>query len=204
MKKLLALDCDGVLLNYNAGYGLAWRKAFGYLPELINPNAYWAHNMWGVKWLDDLPGGDLERLRKAFDEEFWSTLPAIEGAVEAANKLAKHYDLVCVTAIPSEVAVARGKNLRDAGFPSMPVYPTGVGSGSEGGKSPKHLVINELRPVAFVDDLASYLDGIGDHTHKALIHRNVETSPNVDKLHMADSHHNSLAEFTDWWLRHVE
>ena len=40
--KLIALDADGVLLDYNLAYASAWECAFGVRPQLRDPQAYWA------------------------------------------------------------------------------------------------------------------------------------------------------------------
>jgi hypothetical protein len=39
MKKIIALDADGVLLDYNFAYAKAWERVFGALPEERNPQA---------------------------------------------------------------------------------------------------------------------------------------------------------------------
>jgi len=85
MSRTIALDADGVLLDYNAAYANAWEKAFGKLPALRDPDAYWPMDHWAV---ERLSGESLTRFRSEFNEEFWSTIPAIDGAVEACNQLA--------------------------------------------------------------------------------------------------------------------
>ena len=82
--KLIALDADGVLLDYNLAYAGAWERAFGQRPALRNPQAYWAVERWGVPVLQ---GEALQRFRSSFDAQFWSTVPAIAGAVRACEKL---------------------------------------------------------------------------------------------------------------------
>ena len=47
----MAIDADGVLLNYHAAYGLAWKRAFGEMPEIRNANAYWPMEYWKVERL---------------------------------------------------------------------------------------------------------------------------------------------------------
>jgi hypothetical protein len=39
-KPTIALDADGVLLDYHQAYHLVWQKTFGVLPELAVPQAY--------------------------------------------------------------------------------------------------------------------------------------------------------------------
>lgn len=37
----IALDADGVLLDNHSAYRNAWQRAFGVLPDVRDPNAYW-------------------------------------------------------------------------------------------------------------------------------------------------------------------
>jgi hypothetical protein len=39
--KIIALDADGVLLDYGSAYAGAWRKGFGFPPRERVPRAYW-------------------------------------------------------------------------------------------------------------------------------------------------------------------
>lgn len=48
MKPIVALDGDGVLLD-NSAYRAAWARAFGTLPRLRDPNAYWPIDRWEVR-----------------------------------------------------------------------------------------------------------------------------------------------------------
>src|SRR5450830_1707598 len=119
---LIALDADGVLLDYNQAYGRAWEKAFGVKPQLVNPNAYWAIDRWDVP---RLTGDALDRLRSCFDDEFWATVPAIDGAVNACHTLCEAgYELVCVSALPVRFETARLNNLQELGFPIKRVFAT--------------------------------------------------------------------------------
>ena len=100
--KLIALDADGVLLDYNLAYASAWERAFGVRPQLRDPQAYWAIDRWGV---ERLAGERLDQLRACFDEQFWSTIPAIAGAVVACQRLSQAgFELVCVSAVQPQFA----------------------------------------------------------------------------------------------------
>lgn len=190
----IALDCDGVLLDYSTAYGAAWQRAFGEHPTLQDPHAYWPMDRWDVPRLD---GEALQRFRAVFDEEFWSTIPPVAGAVEACNILVTNgYQLVCVTALDDRFAAARTKNLRDLGFPIHHVITTGSDSTV---KSPKAAALSDLKPVAFVDDYAPYMIGI-DGIHKALVMRDPVGSPNTAAaLAHSDSQHADLLDFARWW-----
>ena len=196
-KPLIALDCDGVLLDLNLAYAKAWHGYSGSYPTEVDPDGYWHFNRWDVPRLS---GEQLEHFRQFFDAEFWSSVPPIEGAVEACLRLHESgHELVCVTALEDKFADARLTNLRAHGFPIDRVYATGHQAGTV---SPKAEVIHQLRPAAFVDDYLPYLDGINAEIHTALILRGPNGSPNVGPaLATVNSTHADLTKFSEWWLR---
>jgi len=196
-KPVIALDADGVLLDYSAAYAGAWERAFGSRPVERDSTAYWPMDRWAV---ERLSGARLERFRSCFDDSFWSTIPAIRGAVEACNAMhdAGH-TLVCVSALDACFEAARLKNLRDLGYPIERVIATSSAAGVE---SPKAHALRELMPAAFVDDYLPYFRGVPAAVHKALIHRQTSGSPNVGaELSTVVSQHEDLADFATWWLR---
>lgn len=192
----IALDADGVLLDYSSAYADAWTKVFGERPALRDPQAYWPIDRWAV---ERLQGDRLTTFRAAFDEQFWSTVPAIAGAVEACRRLVDAgYRLVCVSAMESAFAAARQRNLDALGFPISEVIATSADTGE---RSPKAAALTKLQAVAFVDDYLPYHRGIMPPVHKALILRESQGSPNTGpELACVDSQHADLAAFTDWWL----
>lgn len=196
-KSIIALDADGVLLDYNLAYAGAWARAFGAYPAQKDPLAYWAMDRWQV---ERLAGDRLQQFRRCFDEVFWSGIPAMESAVEACQVLTRAgYELVCVTALPEQLRQARQQNLRRHGFPIERVYA--VDNDAQAGCSPKARVLNALRPVAFADDYLPYLVGVDPAIHSALIMRGPNGTPNCGKdLRLAASRHGSLLEFARWWV----
>lgn len=196
MGHIIALDADGVLLDYGGAYADAWAKAFGERPALRDATAYWPIDRWAV---EPLVGDRLLTFRAAFDENFWSTVPAIDGAIEACRRLvAAGYQLVCVSSMDPAFATARRRNLEGLGFPIVDVIPT---SPDAGHISPKADAVAKLRAVAFVDDYLPYHRGIQPSVHRALILRDANGSPNTGAdLACVDSLHVNLAAFTDWWL----
>jgi phosphoglycolate phosphatase-like HAD superfamily hydrolase len=196
MKPIIALDADGVLLDYHHAYAKAWANAFGAMPAVRDPLAYWPIDRWDVR---QLVGDELAQFRTFFDHQYWSTIPAIPGAVEACcNLVMAGYELVCVSAIEAHFQEARLQNLRQCGFPIDRVIAT---PNTAGDGSPKAVALRELRPVAFVDDFLPYLRGIPDGIHAALVLREPNGSPNVgNDLACAHSRHADLADFTAWWL----
>lgn len=195
---VIALDADGVLLDFHAAYRQAWAQAFGYLPKLRDPLAYWPMHRWEVRRLDS---AELEKFRACFDEAYWATIPPVPGAVSACERLcAAGYDLICVSAIETHLGSARQRNLRDCGFPIETVIATSAEA--EIGVSPKADALRQVRPVAFVDDYLPYFRGIPDDIHAALVLREQNGSPNTgEDLHtITHSQHTDLASFVDWWL----
>lgn len=195
-KGTIALDADGVLLNFHEAYRQAWQRAFGILPVVRDPQAYWPVDRWEVERLD---GDRLAHFRKHFDENFWSTVPAIDGAVDACLRLKEAgYGLVCVSAVEQKFKEARLQNLRECGFPIERVIAT---EGIAGEISPKAAALRELRPLAFVDDYLPYLRGLPTDIHVALVLREVNGSPNTgEEVALSHSQHRNLAEFASWWL----
>ena len=61
VSKIIAIDADGVLLDYNLAYASAWERVFGERPVLKQPDAYWAMERWGVA---NLQGEALNRFRE--------------------------------------------------------------------------------------------------------------------------------------------
>jgi phosphoglycolate phosphatase-like HAD superfamily hydrolase len=195
-RSVIALDCDGVLLDFQLGYASAWQRAFGDVPVERDPLAYWPMDRWHVKRLD---ASGRAAFKAAFDEQFWTTMPAIEGAMQACHRLQEAgFDLVCVSALDLHFEAARLRNLRDHGFPIERVIATG---NEQGARSPKADAIDSLQPVAFVDDYLPYFRGMPELVHTALVLRGPNGSPNVGaELVLAKSTHADLSGFAKHWL----
>lgn len=143
---LIALDADGVLLDYNRGYGGVWEKHFGVAPELCEPRAYHATTYWGV----ENPPKD-HAFWEQFDREGWANMPAMPGALEACLRLSQAgHTLVCVTSMPEHRAEMRLANLKELGFPIERVIATGTPEDKT--INPKKQAIEALQPDWFVDD----------------------------------------------------
>ena len=195
-RPLIALDADGVLLDFHLGYAGAWQRAFGQLPPERDKLAYWPMDRWQVERLDE---AKRAHFRMHFDELFWTSVPAIEGAVEACHRLHDAgFDLVCVSALDAPFEAARLRNLREHGFPIERVIATGNAPGE---RSPKADAIAALAPEAFVDDYLPYLRGLPVDVHTALVLRGPNGSPNTgSELSLARSVHDDLADFASHWL----
>lgn len=195
--KLIALDADGVLLDFHLAFAAAWQRAFGQYPAEADPLAYSPMNRWQVPSLEP---ERRDHFRAHFDEFFWSSVPPISGAVEACHRLVRAgFELVCVSALNAEFEGARLGNLQRLGFPIERVVATGHTDCHV--TSPKAQAIAALRPVAFVDDYLPYLRGLPAEVHTALVMRGPNGTPNVGpELALAKSFHADLAGFVDHWL----
>lgn len=197
-KTIIALDGDGVLLDYHLAYQQTWSKAFGNLPKIKDPLAYWPKDRYEVRHLD---AAELTYFRGFFDHQFWSSIPPVDNAIGACQMLVDAgYKLVCVTALDHQYQSARFKNLRDHNFPITRVLTTAQ---ADGEISPKSKAIKDLCAVALVDDYLPYFRGISNDTHRALILREPNGSPNQgSELTIVDSVHQDLQHFADNWIQH--
>lgn len=100
MSWLLAIDADGVLLNYNSAFASVWSKVFSVQLTEVLPNAYHAREQFGV---DTSAQGRKKQFYNAFDTGAWRSMPELPGAVETTQRLAgAGHALVCVTSMPAE------------------------------------------------------------------------------------------------------
>lgn len=195
-RPVIALDADGVLLDFHLAYARAWERAFGQFPAERDAQAYWPMDRWDVPRLGFF---GKRRFKAVFDEQFWSTVPAIEGALEACHRLHDAgFALVCVSALDERFEEARSRNLRELGFPLERVIATGH---REAARSPKADAIEAVGAQVFVDDYLPYFRGIPNAVHAALIVRAPNGTPNVGPdLAWVSSSHENLADFAEHWL----
>lgn len=195
-KPIIALDADGVLLDYGLAYASVWERAFGRRPLERDKDAYSPLDRWAVEFLE---GERLAALRACMDEQFWSSIPPLKLAVEACHRLHDAgCDLVCVSALARQFEGARLRNLRDAGFPIERVIATGRSAEQ---RSPKADAIEQLAPLVFVDDFLPYFRGIAPSVHRALICRGLNGTPNIGpELAEIHSSHSDLWKFSEWML----
>ena len=194
--RLIALDADGVLIDYHEGYAMAWERAFGERPKVKDPNGYHPKDYWDVPDLD--LAGQIHLRERGFTREVWENMPIIDGAAQACSLLVDAgFELVCVTALSARYQKERKRNLKNAAIPVTAVHTVGhAGLGN-----PKAAMIKKLSPAAFVDDYLPYLQGLQGVTWKALVKGRPNNSPNEIKgFKPPDSVHASLLEFAEFWL----
>jgi phosphoglycolate phosphatase-like HAD superfamily hydrolase len=200
---LIALDADGVLLDYHAGYAMAWQNAFGETLSVRDPQGYHPMQYWNVPQLS--AEGQQHLRQYGFTEEVWSTMPALPGAVLACQQLRElGYRLECVTALPAKWQQARAVNLAQLGFELDAVHAVGIerhGADKVAG-NPKRDCIAHLAPAFFVDDYLAYFQGVPTGVWRALIDVRPNGSPNHDPaLEPPHSRHPSLLAFALWRMR---
>lgn len=189
--KVIAIDCDGVMLDYNMAFKDLYLNHYKQDLQIKDPHAYHATNMFG---LPKLQGEELENFHKSSDEYgLWGKMPAIENAIKSVESLNKlGYTCICVTSMPEKYAELRFENLKSLGFQIERVIATSrVGS-----ENPKKKYIEELNPEYFIDDLQRNFEGIETDTTLVLIDRNHSDKPNEKHKHIPyDLKFNSLEGF---------
>lgn len=197
MTILIAIDADGVLVDYHQAYKQAWLQAFGEDLHDINPQAYWAKDRFAAKQLNL---AERKQLRDAMGYDFWAQMQALPGAQQACQELkAAGHRLVCVTALHANFQQAREHNLRQLGFDFDEVVATG-NEPTHNWASPKAEAIRRLQADYLIDDYAPYFRGLeASNVHKALVTREALMSPNTgDVLSLVDSSHVNLWAFSQW------
>lgn len=198
-KRIIALDADGVLLDYNKAAANVWKNSFGAFPELKDPEAYHFRNVYAMDLTDK---AIKDKYYETFSRMGWSDMPAMPGAVEACRMLhGMGYELHVVSSMPVAFASQRYENLLRLGMPISSVTATGR---IEGTDNPKRAKLLELSPIAFVDDLLSNFGGVSDAMHCAFVlHWDSVDNPNRGhKPFLAASSHTSVLDFAMYWGAH--
>jgi FMN phosphatase YigB (HAD superfamily) len=210
-RPVIALDADGVLVDYNKTWGRIHALHFGEELTVADPNAYHAVNYWGKPW----PAKDSGFWDAFIAHNAWGTMDAKDGAVEACHRLhSLGFDLVCVTSMPPEFAHERLANLKQLGFPidrviapprkDKPVTDTDRRAPEPfHPANPKLDVIHDLMPAWFVDDEYRKLRGI-EGVNLVLIDPGHPDTPNADAEHDKLAFHaTSLLDFAAWLEVHL-
>jgi hypothetical protein len=143
----IALDCDGVLLNFIAH----WEKIASYaLGRPIHDvmNAYDLQARYG------LSKREVDHVMSTFvRENGWANLPALQGAFDGAKALqTAGHRVIVVTAIEPEFAEARLENFKKHGFTPDAMHCVGAQAGHT-----KAEAYAKEQPDAVVDDRLVYL-----------------------------------------------
>lgn len=190
MKPVIALDADGVLLDYHTAV-IKLMKELGQEPELDLP-CYDLNNQ-----IKNCPPKGHE-FWKLFREKGWEIMDPLPGAQAACHWLHDNgFKLVCVSALPPKNADNRLKNLRKLGLPIEKVYATGTSRGDVF-VNPKKNIISSIGASVFVDDDYRYLSDVKS-CQRVLIDRGFHDSPNKKfDIHRTVNVHSSLYEWTSF------
>ena len=197
-RRSIALDADGVLLDYNKAAAHVWEKAFGFKPTVRDPGAYHFRNVYDM----DLSNKTMHAtFYSVFEQTAWTNMSAMPFATEGCQMLHEMgYDLHVVSSMPAAFEHHRIENLRNLGMPIASVTATG---GHQGDANPKRATLLKLQPIAFVDDLLSNFRGVHQAMHCALLHSDSTDSPNHEQdQRMKASAHRNLLDFSHYWSTH--
>jgi hypothetical protein len=152
-RPLIIVDADEVLLRFVDGLDRFLRERALYL----DLTTYRLHG--NVKRLaDDVAVLDVEVT--ALLDEYRTDLDSlenVEGAQETLADISSRADVVVLSNISPEQAIARRRNLDRLGFP----YPLVSNSGPKGA-AVKDLSARAGRPVFFVDDIPQHLASVAE------------------------------------------
>lgn len=191
MRKIFALDVDGVLLDYNQAYANMYEELYGLKPFERHPHAYHAYNRWAL----GLPFDEAHEFKQHFSRSAWRNMPAMDGALEACLLLEQDgFDLVCVSSVSEEKVDDRLHNLKSLGFPIKELYAAGL----HHDHNPKLEIINKLKPSYFADDLALNFQGLDSNVKCILIDSQAFDSPNKNSdVSMVHANVRSLSEYVE-------
>ncbi|CAF1031986.1 unnamed protein product [Rotaria sordida] len=197
-KLIIALDCDGVLLDYHTTFAQIYEKTFRKQLTIVSPNSYHARDMYGVQFTDE----EKIEFNKIWDEYGWKTMPMYDGSLQACLLLHQAgYELVCVTAMPPQFVEHRLGNFRLHGFPIDKVISSGYDKDNFN-NNPKRKIIEDLHPIVFVDDLRRNFKDIQQvHTKFIFIDNQCHDDPNQHDHIYYDIKYSSLLEFVQDFLK---
>ncbi|CAF0950476.1 unnamed protein product [Adineta steineri] len=198
-KPIIALDCDGVLLDYQKQYAQIYEKTFGKQLTVVSPKSYLAETTYGVKLNDE----EEVQFKEKWNTHGWRTMPMEDGSLEACHLLHEAgYELVCVTAMSDRFIEHRLENFRLHGYPIDRIISTGGSGRHNHHNNPKREIIEELHPVVFVDDLRrNFKDIQGVHTKFVFIDRDIHDDPNRNDQIYYDVKYPSLLHFVEDFLK---
>lgn len=192
--KMIVLDCDHVLLDYNKAWAELYKKYFKRELFATNPKAYYACEYWGVDWKDKQH--EEQEFYDHFTHNGWRDMEALEGAIEATQILHDvGYKIFVVTRMPKCGEEARTANLKDLGFK----FDSVIGTGDSFYDNPKKPYIEALQPDYFVDDMIMNFKGIDTNKKTKFVWLDIglehPENTSLRETHQIDHIHQNLLEF---------
>ncbi len=185
--KLIALDCDDVLLDYNKAWGKIYSDFFNLNAiQPTNTRAYHADKYWGIDWINRKE--EEKKFLQHFHNHGWKNMEALDGAIEGTKLLRKNgYKIFIISRMPESVEKDRTENLKKLGFEFDSVI--GTGHSKDKNHNPKKSYIEALRPDYFVDDLVANFHGINATTKFVWLDLNKQHQENDDLRKKIKIHH---------------
>ena len=146
----LALDADGVLLDYNKTAAKVWEREFNVKLVPKDLGAYHFKNQY--HGIDMEAPGHRERFRARFAREGWNSMDALPGVQEACELLVEHgFELHVVTSMPLEYEALRFENLKNLGLISLIPVPNFSNLGQDRDGIKLVIIFPEKFAIAFLD-----------------------------------------------------
>lgn len=200
MSKIIALDCDGVLLDYIETYQKLYEEMFNVKITPANPRSFNVDKNLGIDW----SGREDKQAEfyELFAEKGWKMMNPLPGAIDATKHMVDMgYEIIVVTSMPEEKALDRAMNLRNVGIPFKDVVACGSHSLAKDGVNLKEKHLKKIKPEYFADDLLSNFHNVSHMTKCVFIDWSCENNDawNTDKedkkVTVFDTH-DSLFDFT--------
>lgn len=189
--KLIVLDCDGVMLDYNSIFQYVWEDFFQEKLEVKIFDSWFATNRYGVQ----IPKEREQEFYKHFDQKAWSLMNELPQAIEATHKLKEAgYKILVVTSINQSAQELRHKRLLELKFAVDATIATGLKVGKH---NPKKVYIDALQPEYFVDDYIDNFHHLETNSNLVLIEQGFHDSPNKNHGIQLHSEHPSLWNFVE-------
>ncbi len=157
----IALDVDGVLLDFVPAWISYAERLLGRKLNWYNPSSYRMHEKL------DITRAEADAVWNLFNAEGgWLTLQAIPGAPAVVAELKKYAQVVAVTASDPKHTEQREQNLRELDM-EMPVFAVGIGGC-------KREVLHRLQPRMFVEDMVHNLEAAPAGTERIWLNTGLE------------------------------
>ena len=193
--KTIALDVDGVLLDFTKASDDYMKKHFGKEPIILiddfNLSITSMQKRYGLNSDKDV----LLLLDEMVANGFYKNIPAFKGVKEAVEKIKeKNFKIVIITAIHDGAKEDRLVNLlNEVNLIPDEIFCVGMGKS-------KSQIIADLKPDIFVDDRMKYLKGGDKVFHSVWVDQ--EESQDGDET-LVNVHVKSLVEWVERYLPEV-
>lgn len=189
MRSIIALDADGVILNFHDKFALA-------ASEILNRPIHELNSSYSLERRFGITSDELTRVWDHFAQsQYWRTIEPLDGAIAAIQDLRKsgHDEIHVVTAIPEKHRLDRHHNFKRIGFEPHAIHC--VEHTTRYAKVPP---IEAIRPLVFVDDRIEHLHS--NQSVPILVHIDYGDEQFPDPHARVDATVRSLRQWTDDFL----